>query len=161
METIKLKPKFAEVIDNPTLSTEEKLEFILKDTIEYFNLKNRCTDTRFCYYSPETLNIQGESEGCAVGRLLTPESAQLIDKTVKPEQSGSSIGNLASVKSLNKDLTFLPFMMDNRKFFSNLQSLHDYKPNWNEEGLAKAGIEEIKRFNKKYNLNVEINGNIT
>lgn len=152
MQEIKLKPKFAEVIDNPTLSREEKLLFILTDTVEHYTLKNRCTNDKNCFYNPETINIADESEGCAVGRMLEPESSKAIDEKVSPDKSGSAISGL--LKSSEKfGFDFPTFFKDNPKFFNGLQYLHDTKRNWTETGLSVEGEEKVKDIKKDFNLN--------
>ena len=104
---------------------------LLNDTIAYFNLFNLCMDDGRCQYSP----IKGRSEGCAIGRKLPLELAQKLDKefTFSPYEN-NSICDREVFNLMPDELKEL-----GQSFLAKLQSLHDDKSNWNEDGLSGWG----------------------
>jgi hypothetical protein len=152
MKTLKLKPQFAEIVDNPALPTNEKLKLILENTANHYNSTNRCADQQ-CAYHPDAFGFTLEqTEGCAVGRLFEPESAKLIDTTFPLRHSVTAISTVV-VKSIEeKTLEFPEIFVNNRGFFQALQGFHDSKDNWNQEGLSETGKSTLVEIKHEFNL---------
>lgn len=147
MELLKIKPKYLEVIENTALTNAEKLNFILEDTISYFNSSNRCIDNRGdkkgCAYSPLTFQrTYQDSEGCAVGRLFEEEDALKLD-------SFDCDGTIYDCLDNNRGKEIPTFFHKNKVFFTHLQSFHDIGSNWQKDGISERGkirVEEIRKI---------------
>lgn len=133
------------------------LEEILIDTLEYYGAdENRyCKGLRTCEYSPFTLGIEEISEGCAVGRLLTPELAILLDENgvssieeiqpkLDPDEEEDDKSHLLPVQVQQK-------LIDNMDFFMELQDFHDCKRIINGV-LTDTGKSNLIRFINDYNF---------
>ena len=120
-----------------------RLEF-LEDTIKYYSedTSRRCLDGGFCLYSPINA-CNNNSEGCAIGRHLTPKLQLLLDKT----ENNSSVGNGKVFKKLPKWMREL-----GQDFLSDMQELHDEEYNWDEGGLTELGKERVQEIKSEYNL---------
>lgn len=102
------------------------LTTILRDTILYYgkNPSSRRNKTESeCLYSP----ITETSEGCAVGRLLTPLCAKFLD------------ANSCDITVGNEPYEWDENIVEHKTFFKMLQSLHDTDVNWADEGLSEEG----------------------
>lgn len=127
---------------------------ILEDTIEYYKNKGmRCTDDNSCRYSSKTVNKEGE--GCAVGRLLTPEQRYEIDGVCLHGSHSSSISDLMRNVYLPKELLSDEIYELGEDFLSELQLLHDSESNWDDRdsvSLSKDGerVADNIRDNIKY-----------
>lgn len=134
------------------------LEDILLDTLEYYGADESryCKTINSCQYSPLSLGLEGVSEGCAIGRLLTPELAFELDKL--------NVGSINDIESINDDegeiegdkSGILPAevqqkLMKNLDFFSDLQSFHDCKRIINGV-LTDYGKSQINGFIRDYNF---------
>ena len=127
---------------------DKKLK-ILKETVEYYSPnpeKKRCQGITLegykkCYYSGITANK--ETDGCAIGRLLTLEQRQNIDKNFS---EGITIGGLITNHStyLPEDIIELGF-----SFLEALQDLHDTETSWADEGLSMEGLARVKNIQLK------------
>lgn len=115
---------------------ERQLE-ILEDTVKYYSedVLRRCVDNDECRYSPESLNIQDISEGCAIGRLLPREICNKLDD-LDPNLSARSLFDTERYPNLGIPQDIL----DLRKgFLTDLQALHDLNHHWDENGLSEKG----------------------
>lgn len=145
---LEFKPKYKEIVENTELSRAEKLETILKDTLEYYNSNNRCQPISGagCTYTPAQSGLStSQSEGCAVGRLLTEQSAEYIDTLL----SRGAIDDIIIDLENEPELGSLPdFIVDEETFFRRLQQLHDRPEYWTESGVneesAKNTLDDIK-----------------
>lgn len=107
---------------------------LLEETISHYNLGNRCAVNGKCRYSPVTLGLIGVSEGCAIGRKLSPAVARELDVSF----NGVDIGN----EELRKELPEWMLNLDFR-FLNDLQHLHDVDCFWGEKGLNEDGEREV------------------
>jgi hypothetical protein len=116
-----------------------KTEF-LEDTIQYFSAPNkRCvSDFGSCFYSPQN----SDQTGCAIGRFMTPENAQLADEI-------GGVDGLIYERMYADYRSLIPeFMLEwEVDFLNNVQRLHDDSKYWKSGGLSEAGkkyVQEIK-----------------
>lgn len=113
-----------------------KKEF-LQSTIDYYSadINRRCkTRNGICTYSPEAAGKVGISEGCAIGRMMTPENKLLADF-----ECGKPILSIYNRLEQNKMLP--DWMLEfEPEFLSNIQSLHDQDCYWNFNGISKRKI---------------------
>lgn len=137
-------------------------EQFLKDTIEYYgsDLKRRCVvkkpeGVNFCAYSPKTANLEGISEGCAIGRHLTPELKEKLDAP-KANQNGPA-GIIDLIKEPTLTELFPQWMRDmDVHFLSSVQNIHDVTNNWGEvEGLSSKGKFRVNDIIERFNLKME------
>lgn len=118
-------------------------EFLL-DTLEYYSQdpSRRCfhTETRICYYSPVNAD-NPNSEGCAIGRWLSPDLQLKLDNESYP--------------GINTDDVFeqLPDNLQQlgQSFLSSVQSLHDGN-SWCQGGVINSNIYNLKRIIQNYEL---------
>lgn len=131
---------------------QKQLEF-LNDTIEYYSTdtNRRCVDdfSDNCFYSPVTANKESISDGCAIGRHLTPELKLELDKTFNDINNDESAGvnNEEIFNQLPDNLKEL-----NQGFLVNIQQLHDISDFWTSKGLNITGITYVENIKQIYNL---------
>ena len=125
---------------------QKRMRDVLEDTIQYFdaNPKRRCSKGGNCEYNPAVLGIEAVSDGCAIGRYMTPEQ--------KTEAGGPTGQNLV-VDQLPPDL--IPDVLKGlpMDFLTELQSLHDRNDTWTAEGLSTIGLSVVERMRKDWGLN--------
>jgi hypothetical protein len=110
---------------------------LLDNTVNHYNLKNRCTnDLDDCYY-----RYQGNA--CAIGRELPDELANHLERN----HAGHTVTDDEIFDQLPKRLQDM-----GKPFLSNVQSLHDGSFFWNENGLNKKGIIKLNYICKIYDL---------
>lgn len=118
-------------------------EEFLEDTIQYFSDPNkRCvSDFGNCFYSPQ----DSDQTGCAIGRFMTPENAQLADNL-----GGADGLNYKTMYSIYRSL--IPeFMLEwNLDFLDNVQRLHDNSEYWNKTGLSEQGKKYLQEIKKRF-----------
>jgi len=128
---------------------EEKRLAILNETITYYgkNPKRRCVTSsisggKICFYDGSK-NTKLESDGCAVGRLLSKRMKAKLDKkyTFSDKDSG--------VKDLFHELP-KTIQVYGEDFLEALQQLHDSNIFWAEFGLTKEGKKFVKSIKNKY-----------
>lgn len=121
-------------------------EFLL-DTLEYYSQdpSRRCfhTETRICYYSPVNAD-NPNSEGCAIGRWLSPDLQLKLDDETYP---GVDIDDV--FEQLPDNLQQL-----GQSFLASVQFLHDSN-SWREGGVINYNIERLKKIIQEYELNYE------
>jgi len=121
---------------------QQKQLAFLEETVNHYNSNNRCSEDEYgvsCRYSPITLGLEGKSEGCAIGRKLTPELARTIDL-----KYGSG-GVKTVVSDLPQELIELEI-----GFLQDIQGLHDAASNWIETGLSQRGQIEVNKIKESY-----------
>lgn len=115
-------------------------EFLL-DMVKYYSedTNRRCTGPDRCYYSPISVGKVGISEGCAIGRHLTPELQLELDSF--------------DISSVTKDYVFerLPNFLQElgKMFLFSVQSFHDQETNWTSQGKIN---QNVMRIVKEYDL---------
>ena len=129
------------------LTYMNRIEF-LRDTINYYSddTNRRCIENRMCYYSPEKIGKSEISNGCAIGRHLSREDANFID----------NIGVMDVKRIINDPILSqkLPEWMKDlgTSFLYDVQLLHDRSGYWNESGITAAGIDQVKKIQREYEL---------
>ena len=128
---------------NPEKSKKEKLE-LLDDTIKYYaeNPKlRRCQSlpTGGCRYSPFTAE-KPTSDGCAIGRLLTPKLQLELDEV------GGSVYTNGIMKMLPRNIRSY-----GAEFLYSIQTLHDGAENWDmiNNGLSETGVSMVNFIKKQ------------
>lgn len=126
---------------------------LLLDALEYYTVDpvgRRCVNSEgTCRYSPYSLNKEETSQGCLIGRLLSPELAKKID---------DEIGDI-NIDSLISGYDYaLPEYMniDNARFLRACQDLHDGRGNWTPTELSEVGKSKVSDIIKEYNLDKEL-----
>lgn len=108
---------------------QKRLDF-LNDTVNHYNINNRCSAIiggyNSCKYHPKSLGLEGISEGCAIGRKVGRRLALKLDEI------GGSVSTI--FEHLPKKLQELQ-----DDFLMEVQELHDTSTYWNETGLSKVG----------------------
>ena len=106
---------------------------IIEETAAFYNLNNRAVKhssgygTSCVYLDAETGNK------CAVGRCLNP------DADVSEYNSG--VGAKALFEALGFDILKEEYRIVDSKFWMALQSFHDNRSHWDENGLTQEGIK--------------------
>ena len=127
------------------IELQEKQIELLEDTFKYYTecVLRRCRDDHNCAYSERTLGLIG-TNGCAIGRLLSDELKENLDK-LYPNVSVDRIFHLLP----------LNIQYYKVKFLTELQNWHDTPIFWLNNKLTNSGynkIEEIREdiINNKY-----------
>lgn len=128
---------------------EKTLSEQLADNLAYYvnDTTKRCTNGEHCYYSGET--AKKDSEGCFVGRLLTPEDRLKADKELA---SGISGVEALCGRALELGITIPKIISENKTLVRQFQSLHDNDENWIETGLSINGKSKLKYLITQYIL---------
>lgn len=119
----------------------ERLKF-LQETIEFFNLTNRCVGpdngNNGCLYFKEG------TEGCAIGRKI--EDKELC-KIFDAYPNGAPVGG--------KVFALLPLELQKYgpDFLDHIQNLHDDERNWDNQGLSKFGENKVLYIKEYHKLN--------
>ena len=117
---------------------------LLEETILYYseNTLRRCViKNDQCYYDG-TRNMQTQSDGCAIGRLIPNETAKLLDTYNDEDYSIVSLYYLIPKK----------VQKYGKYFLSSLQELHDLNVNWDENGLTESGHRFVASIKNTYKL---------
>lgn len=125
-------------------------EQFLQSTIDYYSVdpyNRRCHRDHGCKYSPENAGKEGKSEGCAIGRHLTPEVQKKLD------ESQGIISDIITYKSLKQLLPEWMQEMD-PDFLDQVQLLHDTSSSWEPNGLSERGKERVNTIINKFNLSM-------
>lgn len=125
---------------------ERRLE-ILIDTIRYYSedVSRRCVRPNgWCKYSGETLGI--DSDGCAIGRLLSPEARKKLDEIFLG--SVDVYGILSNERS--KRLIPEHIYELGEDFLKSLQELHDESSYWDSSGLTSIGSGKVNRIKQHF-----------
>jgi hypothetical protein len=119
---------------------------ILHETANFYNLSNRSVkedgsvclyvgpDNKQCAFArccinpiPEWDKILGDQMGTSVRYVVRNHTDGNVDNLLKPEYHGHDV-----------------------VFWCDVQELHDFDPNWNEDGLSERGREEYYKLLNKY-----------
>ncbi len=125
---------------------------ILEETVLYYseNTKRRCLhhdeDKTICFYYGAN-NVNAESDGCAIGRLLPKELADKFDREYSFNNKKGSVIKLFDLLPLELQEYGLPFL-------SQLQSFHDKNYYWTDNGLSAFGEALVERFKIEIEKNV-------
>lgn len=131
-----------------------KEEFLL-DMLEYYttDTERRCVmsyenKSFFCKYSPKSLGISNKSEGCAIGRKLSPELALELDN----KYGGDEIKEI-----YEKFSGELPEWINEKTldFLSSCQVFHDSDSYWTESGLSETGVIKLGEILHVENLSTK------
>ena len=106
-------------------------EWVLQDTINFYNINNRAEDTRSCQY------LTNDGRKCAIGRYLKPG----LEETVK----GAICGVITFI-DLYPEIIPKWMMKLDHLFLNEIQKLHDEFSFWTETGLSKNGIRKVKEI---------------
>ena len=123
---------------------KERRAVVLQDTIQYYSqdpIGRRCKDLDLCCYSPKTVRKESSSEGCAVGRLLSAELREKLDR----DYSGIGVSNDTLFYELPQAIQDL-----GQLFLARLQFLHDVDKYWNSEGLTEEGKEYARQIEENF-----------
>lgn len=123
---------------------QTKRATVLQETVQYYSQDpegRRCISDRMCHYSPKTVGKEETSEGCAVGRLLSPELREELDENYR----GTGVSTDILFQSLPEEVQEL-----GQGFLSSLQSLHDTDEYWNSEGITEDGERMVERIQECY-----------
>lgn len=123
-------------------------EELLLDMLEYYSedIKRRCVKNHVCVYSPETAELEGVSEGCAVGRLLPPEVSKYIDD----EYGEIDVFGLAEEPFGSNEI--VKAFNDKHLILHKMQLLHDDNNNWSNEGLTMRGKSKVELIIADFNM---------
>lgn len=122
----------------------------LLSTLRYYTKKTaarRCTllnpvgMSLGCFYSPKNAD-KPNSQGCAIGRFMTPAEQIEADKGLDGQTGVKYLGNKLPTR-------FKVLGMD---FLEEIQALHDTSANWLEEGLSDSGKEHVSYIVNKFKL---------
>lgn len=119
---------------------DQKRIELLDETVKYYSTDpdgRRCAVDGCCYYHPKTLGLEGKSEGCAIGRLLSRRMALQFDNN-----GGDSIDELFEILPMKIKKYGIVFLTD-------LQMLHDFDRYWTCDGLSIIGKNKVKEIKEK------------
>ena len=124
----------------------------LADNLAYYvnDPSKRCKNDKGCYYSGET--AKKDSEGCFVGRLLTPEDRIKADNGLTFGASG--VNSLCN-KAEDLGSTIPDIIKDNEKLMINFQKFHDSDEYWTETGLTNEGKGTLRMIIDDFELEVK------
>lgn len=112
---------------------------IIDETVEYYsaNINRRSVDFRgVCVYRST------EGNHCAVGRCMTKSSLH---------KYGESTMTPYDFKALDA-LLYKRYQGQPIELWDDLQSIHDYEGNWDENGLSAEGIIIVDNIKKRYGI---------
>lgn len=117
------------------MNLDERRFAFLKETVLFYNSRNRATNRRnSCIYAATET-----SPGCAIGRFIPPDGKFNLHK----------ICGIAHAIRFGSRLP--DWMMEmGIDFLAAVQSLHDYGDYWNESGLSNIGKEEVMDIIARY-----------
>lgn len=135
---------------------EKTLSEQLADNLTYFvnDTSKRCVDRLgSCFYSGESIKHTGkDTEGCFVGRLLTPKDRITADKLLDGIAEGE-IAVYGLVRHADEiGITIPKIILDNLPVMSKFQFLHDTIDFWNDKGLSERGKALLATIIKDYDL---------
>lgn len=120
---------------------------LLNETVAYYSedTNRRCDTEHICAYDPATVGKEGISEGCAIGRLLSPQLKKELDKKY------TSISKPSGVPSIFEELP-KSVQYYGKDFLTQLQSLHDQPIYWDHNALSVVGKRVIESFKECFGL---------
>lgn len=133
-------------------------EQFLQDTIDYYSVdpeNRRCINGTTCAYSPANANKEGKSEGCAIGRHLSPEVQTKFDKGINCTPLNLTIFAIMNNQEARKLLPEWMQKMD-ASFLSDVQCLHDINTYWDSNALSNKGKERVNTIIAEHKLSTEL-----
>lgn len=125
-------------------TVKERRTAVLQDTIQYYSqdpIGRRCKDLNECCYSPNTIQKEETSEGCAVGRLLSAELQEYLDE----RYGGVGVSNDRLFYTLPQEIQDL-----GQTFLVRLQMLHDLDEYWDIDGLSEYGEGYARQIEENF-----------
>lgn len=113
----------------------------LNETIAHYNSNNRATVDN-SKYSPYCTYWLEDGRTCAIGRGVPNEQIRKKLSILNFSVENNEIQMELPSDLLNLGITFL----------FDIQTLHDAKDNWNQNGLSTFGIDFVNKIKKQYNL---------
>lgn len=133
--------------------TKKQLSKLLSDNLEYYynDTSKRCVDANSsCSYSGITLNI--DTEGCFVGKLLSPELRLELDQEFPNESDWTMLlEESTNIEKIPK------WMITHSRLLNKFQTLHDSNTYWNlQKGkeLSEQGKIQLQEIIDVYELNI-------
>lgn len=129
---------------------------ILADNLRYYtnDVSKRCVESGTCLYWGKTLDL--DTDGCFVGRLMTPEQRQKVDEfNGRVMRGGSHFATVMEDEFLifGHENEFSDLLRKNVKLMMRFQYLHDNREFWNDEkGLSVLGQFELKKIIRDYSI---------
>jgi hypothetical protein len=120
---------------------QQRMRKFLNETVKYYSedVNRRCvSDDGMCYYSPTSAGKKGKSEGCAIGRKMTPYQKGAADRKIQPVDRLAE--NLIPVELKTMPMNFL----------FEVQTLHDRNEYWGDKGLSEEGKSRTAGIKQKY-----------
>jgi len=127
---------------------QKKQLALLNETVAYYSedVNRRCKNvTKGCAYDPATVGKEGISEGCAVGRLLSPRMKKQFDEKLVSNGIGMSVST--AWNRLPKRI-----QVYGEGFLSALQCLHDADVFWIITGFHEAREKEVEHIKNAFGL---------
>ena len=135
---------------------EKSLSQKLADNLAYYINKpeRRCIDTNDgCFYSGESVSHQGKkTNGCFVGRLLSPQDRLKADKNLDEIAAGNTTVEGLVEFADELGIKIPKIISDNVPVMGEFQFLHDTPDFWNENGLTERGKTMLTTIIKDYDL---------
>jgi len=130
------------------MKTFETKEAFLLDALDYYTTDtNRlCVNKGLCKYSPVNATKEGISEGCMIGRHMTPENQMMAD-AINPYGADVSL-ILKNYSDLLPDW----LKLFESEFIRDCQKLHDNYDNWDYTGLTICGYNRLRDIINAYSL---------
>ena len=132
---------------------EESFSEFMARNLSYYveDPSRRCSDGA-CYYSPK--KVDHKTEGCFVGRLLTPEFQEDFDACPSDTNIGDIIYQAENDFDWDVQLEDIPEVIrENVDTMAAFQTLHDNNHNWHQEkGLTDRGKENLKHIIQELGL---------
>jgi hypothetical protein len=130
---------------------QQRMKAFLDDTVEYYSAdpigrrsRNTADFNGSCKYDPAKAGKADTSEGCAIGRHMTPEQKAVADHN---KGVGSSSVNELPVHLIPEKLRDMPI-----EFLRRVQSLHDSDHHWDANGLSSLGRSVLLRIRQDFDL---------
>lgn len=115
---------------------------LLRDTIKFYNVSNRCHGGGGCQYRPTE-----DSPGCAIGRHVA--NKELCAQWDIGFDGSPGIGNWDDTEIINLGA---PLAVLGREFLAGIQTLHDSITLWDSAGLSLFGREKAELLCKNFGL---------
>lgn len=139
------------------LKLKQKRLALLEETINHYNLNNRCISNSGCFYSPKKAGLEGKTEGCAIGRKVGKKLAIKLDGVYVKQSKNSTIGIEGGSSVTNpKIFALLPKKLTSlgQSFLNLIQDLHDTSQSWDNKGITSAGMRKVSVIKQTFNLNL-------
>lgn len=115
---------------------------IIEETVAYYSkntARRSVAESGGCAYVSEIGN------NCAIGRCMTPRYKERVRAMEANEKIAEEMYEDLGFDSLDSVLK-KKYRGHDSLFWARLQQLHDAKENWNDEGITKEGVRNVKRL---------------